>query len=242
MNALWSVRQLALPDAAPTVWVAAWSRHHQGAWSITPAQCGLDDEADLARFHASNNPHYRRRLLLGRYLLRHALAAEYGGAPAQWRIASDGAGRPTACSNALGRVHVGLGHAARLSACVLSNTAPVGIDVEHAYADADFDHLIPRVCAPDECRALGQLSPRRRRARFLQHWTLKEASLKACGLTFSDQHADLFAFSLPLRRQRVRHFAQQGGRWWQFGLMNRYIVAIAQTPLTDTEQRHEKFA
>lgn len=208
---------------------------------MTPAQCGLEDEADLARYHASNNSQYRRRLRLGRYVLRHALAAQYGGTPAQWRISSDGAGHPTAFSNTFGAVHVCLAHAAGLSACALSMAAPVGIDVEHAHADADFDHLIPYVCAPDECRDLRQLSPRRRRARFLQHWTLKEASLKACGHTFSDQRADAFAFSLPLRRQQVRHLTREDGRWWQLGLMNRYMMAIAQVTISRADQKHEQF-
>jgi 4'-phosphopantetheinyl transferase len=57
----------------------------------------------------------------------------------------------------------------------------VGIDVEHIERRVDIDQLARSVFSDAERTALARLAEERRRLRFFELWTLKEAYIKAVG-------------------------------------------------------------
>ena len=133
-----------------------------------------------ARFR---QPDDAARYVAGRVLLRLAAADLLGLRAQDVRLArrcpvchSTEHGRPVVVG-AAGRAHLSLTHGGGVIA-VAAGTAPVGIDVEPHVRPRDLDALAQQVLTAAERAAIGAAADR-----FHELWTLKEAFIKACGLT-----------------------------------------------------------
>lgn len=116
-------------------------------------------------------------------LLRRALSERLPEvAPSAWRFESDPGGRPELAApfKATG-LRFSLAHAPEAVACVVTQEAPCGIDVERLAREVDVETLSRRTASTAELACLQALPAADRGARFMRLWTLKEAYAKAIG-------------------------------------------------------------
>lgn len=176
--------------------------------------------------------HARREYLIARALCRTVLSRYAGVNPADWRFLPNPHGRPEiAGPPARSRLRFNLSGTRGLAACVVTLEAAAGIDVEDTTLERPSDGIADRFFSPSEARALSGLEPARRRARFLEYWTLKESYIKARGEGLAIP-LDRFAFHLDVGSRIRVSFAPEladepGG--WQFNLLRptaRHLLAL----------------
>lgn len=149
----------------------------------------LDDSerARMARFRFGRD---RDLYLQAHVLVRKVLAHHSGEPPESFRFEAGPHGRPEIVHPVAGcRLRFNLSHTSGLAACAVAVGRDVGVDAEYRERSVDIDALSPRVLSPAERAAFEALPEVRRRHRFFEHWTLKEAYIKAVGV----------GMSLPLR-------------------------------------------
>ena len=176
----------------------------------------------------------QRQFVLGRVLLRTALARYTGAHPKSIEFAYNHHGKPALRSPSEMRLEFSLSHTRGLVVCAVALACPVGVDVEdrrrpHTIAPLE---LARRYFAPAETAVLERLPAERQLAAFLDFWTLKEAFVKACGTGLAMPLVD-FAFSLFPGRPPAIAFAgpsQHRPEAWQFAqphLAPEYHIALA---------------
>lgn len=172
----------------------AWARPWAGAAGPVLAVLAPDERARLERFRAREAG---TLFLSARLLLRGLLARRTGVPAAAWRFEADERGRPEVARPEAwaGRARFNLTHTHGLVACALARDRAVGIDAESVSRPVHLEQLAERFFAPVEAQALLRLPPERRRTRFFEHWTLKEAYLKARGVGLG-LPLDGFAFTV----------------------------------------------
>lgn len=182
--------------------------------------------------------------MITRALCRTTLSRYARVRPEEWRFLHNAHGRPEISEPSLGgRLRFNLSATRGLFACAVTSELDAGIDVEDAGAAIrDYGALADRFFSPLEARALAGLDPARRRARFLEYWTLKESYIKARGRGLSIP-LDGFSFHLDegprIRVSFVAPFDDEASRW-QFSLMrptSRHLLALGVRRLDDAEVR-----
>ncbi|PYC78001.1 4-phosphopantetheinyl transferase [Streptomyces tateyamensis] len=194
-----------LPESA----VDGFAARHGGTALLTEAEREL-----LAR---RRTPGARRRYLGARVLSRYALSARCGRPLGEWRFGHGPDGRPEPLGPADG-LRFNLSHTDGLIACLVTEQAACGVDVEATPAGPDAVRYLPRFLAESE-RAL-LTGPGAGPARTLAAlWVLKEAYLKALGTGLRRGLAE-FAFSTPHRTPIQLHDPDTppGAPGWQFEL------------------------
>lgn len=127
----------------------------------------------------------RRDRICARALLRLALSQRRSVAPAAWQIGREPKGRPVVVGPQPHETwSVSVSHCRGWVACAvgLAGHGPLGVDVERDDRAIDLELLMPETCDARE-RAWVEQGPDAadRRARFVELWVLKEASLKSSG-------------------------------------------------------------
>lgn len=130
----------------------------------------------------------RVRFLASRILLRHTLGAAARQPAGSLRFSTDEhgikprllTGRDDAAARA-SSLHFSLTHTSLLVACAVTRSGDVGLDAEAWSRPAHVEALASRVLSPRESHDLFALPAEARPRRFLEHWTVKEAWLKATG-------------------------------------------------------------
>jgi len=129
-----------------------------------------DDARDYAAAHA---------------LVRAELSSWCGNnGPRDWRFNRDASGKPALAGGRGPLPSFSLTHTHGLVACAVgpANVA-IGVDAERDDRDVDTRRLAARFFSRSEIAALSALDDRARRERFFDLWTLKEAVVKALGIT-----------------------------------------------------------
>jgi 4'-phosphopantetheinyl transferase len=137
----------------------------------------LLSEAEREWVDGARSPTLARRFLLGRVLMRRALAAHLGVDPSGLVFAPDRAGKPELVEPACPGLAFNLSHSRSEWAFALGRGAGLGVDLE----SVDRVRAVGRIAA-----AFYSDGERRRLADgqgALQLWTLKEAVIKAVGGT-----------------------------------------------------------
>jgi 4'-phosphopantetheinyl transferase len=164
----------------------------------------------------------RRDFAVAHGLLRRALSALGDSAPQKWSFVRDRGGKPALAPHVTrANLAFNLAHTRGLAACVVVNKvndAQVGIDVERTDIFADVWLVAARCLSCGELEALERVSETRRAERFIEHWVLKEAYVKATGeglsapldeISFAFDETSTIRFEAPHRVQPDR---------WQFAL------------------------
>jgi 4'-phosphopantetheinyl transferase len=139
----------------------------------------------------------RRRFLISHALVRGVLSSYAAVEPEAWRFVSNEHGKPEIESPRGGpQLRFNLSHTDGLSACAVTLERDVGVDVEMTRRTVSDLEIARRSFAPSEQEELERLPEERRRERFFDYWTLKEAYVKARGTGMS-LPLDEFAFRLP---------------------------------------------
>jgi 4'-phosphopantetheinyl transferase len=125
----------------------------------------------------------RDRFLCGRGGLRFLLARYLGCAPEVPVFTYGEYGKPELAQPAAG-LYFNLAHSGQWVVYGFSWCRVIGVDVEEIAPRTYLEDLIRRCLTPQEQMSLPLAAPERLH-RFFQHWTLKEAHLKAVGMGLS---------------------------------------------------------
>jgi 4'-phosphopantetheinyl transferase len=199
-----------------------------------PGAARLLSAEETVRAQRYTHAEARRQFVLGRALLRTALARYTDADPTALEFRYNCHGKP-----ALGRpsdtaLEFSLSHTRGLVVCAVTLHDAVGVDVESRRRRSTLAplELARRYFAPAETAALGGLPAEDQLAAFLEIWTLKEAFVKACGTGLATPLTD-FAFSRPAGGAPTISFAPRVAKRsedWQFAqprLAAGYRVALA---------------
>ena len=103
-------------------------------------------------------------------------------APRDWRFSRSEHGKPEICNPEGARLRFNLTHTAGLAACVVNLSGECGIDAEKIIGRRDPLGVAQRMFSPAEYLEQKHLSGRAQLEYFFQHWTLREAYVKARGI------------------------------------------------------------
>ena len=150
---------------------------------------GRRKEEALALLSGDERERYHRRpgrgqseFLCAHALLRRTLSLYSMTEPADWLFVPDGLGKPRIAHPVPeDRLMFSLSHTRGLVSCAVAQEVAVGIDVEAKAPPRAYEANAQRVLTPQERKDLEALPPSKRKGRFLDYWTLKEAHLKARG-------------------------------------------------------------
>jgi 4'-phosphopantetheinyl transferase len=189
-----------------------------------------------ARFHHDDD---RRMFLLGRIMARVQVGRAMGVAPRAWTWRDGPRGRPEIADARTG-VRFNLAHSAGLVVCAVASGRDVGVDVEHLARRPVDPAVVTRYCSPQEIADINLPDPGWH-DRFLTHWTLKEAYLKARGLGIAVTLADL-AFSITDTGARISFAGSLAGAddRWVFHLARpvaTHVIAVAASTLDAVRPR-----
>jgi 4'-phosphopantetheinyl transferase len=182
-----------------------------------------DDERE--RWAAFHSDAAALDFLLGRALVRCALAHATGQRPEQWRFRTNAAGRP-AIADATGP-SFNLSHTPGLVCCVVASGCDVGIDVEAADRDLPIAELAERFFSARESAWIEAAAASERRTRFFQLFTLKEAYLKGRGAGIANRLQDVDV-RIGERIEIEDRGASDAHRWqlWLRTPTPRHILAV----------------
>ena len=126
--------------------------------------------------------HHRKAYLISHSLLRTSLSRYKKIPPEEWNFSYDAFGRPSIKQpGEISGVQFSLTRTRGMSACLISSSSHVGIDLENLYNLKDPEIMFNHVLVADEIDSLKGLRGKSLRKRFLVYWTLKEAYVKAIG-------------------------------------------------------------
>jgi 4'-phosphopantetheinyl transferase len=190
------------------------------------------EEADRAQRYS--HPEARLQFVIGRAVLRTAIARYTGDDPRSLEFSYNRYGKPALLRPSGTALEFSLSHTRGLVVCAVALGDVVGVDAESWQRPRGLAplELARRFFAPAETAALARLPAEEQLAAFLEFWTLKEAFVKACGTGLATPLED-FAFSLSAARTPTISFAPhltERPEDWQFaqpGLAAGYHVALA---------------
>jgi phosphopantetheinyl transferase len=143
---------------------------------------GLLSGAERERIERSTNDAVARRFLLGRVLMRRALAAYLDVDPASLVIVVDSLGKPRLLEPARPDLAFNLSNSRSDWAFALARGDGLGVDLEPVDRSASMRTIACTFYSVPERRRLSRQNERAE-AEALQLWTLKEAVVKAVGRT-----------------------------------------------------------
>lgn len=190
-----------------------------------------DEQTRLPKFY---HQRHRHQYLVTRALQRTCLSEFSDIEPAEWKFAKGEHGKPE-LNHPSSDHHLSfnLSHTAGLIICGITLSAEIGVDVEDQQRStrAAFSGLFSYF-SPAEIRQLESLLPDQQKLRFFEHWTLKEAYIKARGAGFA---IPLSQFGFQFEDQHISDFfiarelndAADDWQFWQGCYAQRYPIAIA---------------
>jgi 4'-phosphopantetheinyl transferase len=202
----------------------------EGAKERCRAMLSAEERARHIRFHFEQDQH---SYLAAHALTRGVLGRLLGADPAELRFESGEHGRPELCwPDRRPRMRFNLSHTRGLVACAVALEHDVGVDVEQIDRRVEIDQLARSVFSTAEREGLAALDGDRKRQRFFELWTLKEAYIKAVGKGLA---LPLHAISVQLdagQRPRIGFaapIADDGARWWLHVRqpLGSYMLAVA---------------
>lgn len=200
-------------------------------WYIDPAALAGDDRIlssdEIERAARFRFPDDRVTYTGSHVLLRLSLSRVAPLAPVDWRFSTNRYGRPEIANEGFaGRLRFNLSHTKGLAACVTTAGEDCGVDVERIRTMTDLIDVRNRVFSPAECSEIGAAHER-----FFEHWTLKEAYVKARGIGLSMPLQDI-TFERRGRAATVEFgstIEDEAGEWqFQTEIIDpRYRLAVA---------------
>jgi 4'-phosphopantetheinyl transferase len=173
---------------------------------------------------------HRRERLVSVALVRTTLARYADVEPRAWIFDRGEHGRPDAVLGpGVPPLRFNLSHTLGMAVCAVTLDRDIGVDVESVERRCQARAIADRFFAPAEVEGLRDGPAERRRVRFFELWTLKEAYVKARGVGLKIP-LRRFAFALDDARPiRVSFDAALGDDpdAWQFALFRPSPVHVA---------------
>lgn len=148
------------------------------SWSLLSA----DEQARAQRFHREQ---HRQRFVLAHGALRRILGGYLGARPHSLAFVAGEHGKPALSLDEIGgaEVQFNLSHSGDLALVAVTQSSPVGVDVERWKTDMEHLAVAERFFSPAERAALQALGSHEHVIHgFFAAWTRKEAYLKATGM------------------------------------------------------------
>jgi 4'-phosphopantetheinyl transferase len=173
------------------VTVSVWTVDLDQPLAVVDALRGLLDDAEVRAAASRRDDTVRNRYVVAHGAARSVLGARLGIEPAAVEISRRCArcgdethGKPEVVGPDSARAEhlsFSLSHSEALGAVAMATGARVGIDIEVERPRTRLDALAERVLGPEAHADWLELEPAARLHAFLEHWTAKEAYLKAIG-------------------------------------------------------------
>jgi 4'-phosphopantetheinyl transferase len=138
-----------------------------------------EERARKQRYYFEKNRH---EYLITRALVRSVLSRYAPVRPAAWTFSANEWGCPAIASPEGAGLRFNLSNTKGLVCCLVAADRDVGIDVEDLTREGETVDIADRFFSPTEVTELRAQPEDRRRARFFDYWTLKEAYIKARGM------------------------------------------------------------
>jgi 4'-phosphopantetheinyl transferase len=136
--------------------------------------------AELKRHSAYHNQDDADVYICAHALKRLALSRVGGFSPEAWRFSSTNLGQPLVSAPASG-LRLSVTHTLGLAACAITDGVPIGVDAECVDEQVDLSRSLQSFAKRERCR-VRMLPESERTTAFFEHWTVREAYLKAIGL------------------------------------------------------------
>lgn len=136
---------------------------------------GASERARVAGFVRNER---RRQFVLGRALLRCALAPSLGVGPPDISLIERRANAPLLDMPHGNLPHFSVSHSGPWIACAVSDGTALGLDIERKEPARDVDALAAQVCDAHQQALLASLAPVQRVEAFYQIWSTAEAHYK----------------------------------------------------------------
>jgi 4'-phosphopantetheinyl transferase len=143
------------------------------------ASLSREEQTRAARYLS---PDRALQFILGRGLLREILGQHTGLSPRALRLGELESGKPVLKG---GGLHFNLSHSGGMYLAAVSDTGPLGVDLQRTYPIANPGRLAGKYFSEDENQRLAGLPDDRLREEFFKCWVRKEAYLKGLGTGFS---------------------------------------------------------
>ncbi len=200
---------------------------------------GWLDDAERERVRDARSRSRQLEIVVGRALVRSALAAVGGGGdPARPCFTTDPGGRPrlaagAAPGGAREALDFSVAHTRGLAVCAVARGGRVGVDAEPRARRTEPLAIARRFFSRADAAAVEAAgTPAERTERFLERWTLREAYTKVLGTPLLELDRESVAFELDARggaRLVASVSAVASGGWW-FWLLRptpEHVVALA---------------
>ena len=151
-----------------------------------------EERARKQRYYFERNRH---EYLITRALVRSVLSRYAQVSPEAWAFSANSYGCPAVASPAGTGLRFNLSNTRGLVCCLVSKDRDLGVDVEDIDREGESVSIADRFFSPSEVAELRTQPDDRRRARFFDYWTLKEAYIKARGMGLAIP-LDHFSFQL----------------------------------------------
>ncbi len=128
----------------------------------------------------------RQQRIAQKFLLRLLLGAYLQRPGREIRLKRGAHGKPELASDLAGSgLHFNLSHAGGWLAIAVATGVEIGIDIEPVAREVHWPRLAQRWFSPAEAEYLAALGQDSGRLEFLRRWSLREALVKAMGLTMA---------------------------------------------------------
>lgn len=173
----------------------------------------------------------RREYLATRVLARTVLSRFAATEPDRWRFAAGPHGKPEIAAPGEVALSWNLSNTTGVVACAVAAAGDLGVDVEYLDRRSRTVEVAERFFAAPEVAALRALPPAAQRERFFEHWTLKEAYIKARGLGLLIPLRQFWFELSPPAPPRIGYLPEvdrEPDRWWfaQFRPSPRHLAAV----------------
>ncbi len=169
---------LTLTETEIHVWQANLVRSPNDCQQLAQT-LSADERARAERFRF---PRDRDRFIVSRGTLRTLLGRYLKLSPDRVQFRYGDKGKPALAEPLAGvGLEFNLSHSEDLMVCAIADQQPIGIDLEYLRPVADLENLTQRFFTPREHAAIHAFKGDRCLRSFFQHWTCKEAVLKATG-------------------------------------------------------------
>ncbi|WP_198538358.1 4'-phosphopantetheinyl transferase family protein [Marinicella sediminis] len=190
------------------------------------------EKSQMSRFYFAKDRH---QYMVTRSLLRVVLSKYHKDVePREWQFETNAYGRPYIANETQApRVHFNISHAKNLVMLAIAQHEYLGVDVEYLERKGNWLDIADTFFSPDEVEQLLALEDlEKKKQRYFDLWTLKEAYVKACGMGLSIPLSDFsFIFNdedeLNIQFKTGRKDVPEKWRFWRIELSDEHAISLA---------------
>lgn len=189
-----------MPEIPKTIHI---SLHAIDEYPLSSSDWDYLSDEEVTRATHYKFPEDQNRFVIARSLLKQALSKMSHQDPKHIKFSYGKYGKPRLSDPGLDDLHFNLSHSENLIGIVISNTHPVGIDLQKIKPLSYLNKLVSRYCSNEEQLYLKTRHPDEQLPLFYKLWCQKEGISKALGMGIQfgfktiDLNPELYSQSIP---------------------------------------------